>query len=66
MYAMTPIERVLKAMNMEQPDRVPVMCQFSIGFMNQQLKETNITPMELWNDADKFAEALIETFSNEI
>ena len=56
---MKPRERVLKAMNMEQPDRVPVMCQFSIGFMNQQLKETKITPMELWNDAEKYADALI-------
>ena len=56
---MKPRDRVLKAMNMEQPDRVPVMCQFSIGFMNQQLKETNITPMELWNDAEKYADALI-------
>ena len=52
-------DRVLKAMNMEQPDRVPVMCQFSIGFMNQQLKETKITPMELWNDAEKYADAMI-------
>lgn len=46
-------------MNMKQPDRVPVMCQFSIGFMNQQLKETDITPMELWYDADRYAEALL-------
>jgi len=52
-------ERVQKAMKMEQPDRVPVMCQFSIGFMNQQLKETGITPMELWYDVDKYAEALL-------
>lgn len=56
---MKPRERVLKAMNMEKPDRVPVMCQFSIGFMNQQLKETGITPMELWYDANKYAEALL-------
>ncbi len=56
---MTPRERIVAAMNMETPDRVPVMCQFSIGFMIQQLKETNITPMELWNDADKYAEGLI-------
>ena len=56
---MTPKERVSKSMNLEHPDRVPVMCQFSIGFMNQQLKETNITPMELWLDADKYADALI-------
>ena len=52
-------ERVQKAMNMEQPDRVPVMSQFSIGFMNQQLKEIGITPMELWYDVDKYAEALL-------
>jgi hypothetical protein len=56
---MIPRERVLAAMNMEQPDRVPVICQFSIGFMNQQLKETDITPMELWYDADRYAEALL-------
>jgi len=57
---MTPRERVVAAMNMEKPDRVPVMSQFSIGFMIQQLKEKgDITPMELWNDAEKFAEALI-------
>ncbi|MEN8191718.1 MAG: uroporphyrinogen decarboxylase family protein [Bacteroidota bacterium] len=56
---MTPRERIVAAMNMEQPDRVPVMSQFSIGFMIQQLKETDINPMELWNDAEKFAEALI-------
>ncbi|MEN8230296.1 MAG: uroporphyrinogen decarboxylase family protein [Bacteroidota bacterium] len=56
---MNPRERVRKAMNMEQPDRVPVMSQFSIGFMNQQLKETGITPMELWYDVDRYAEALL-------
>lgn len=52
-------ERVQIAMSMEQPDRVPVMCQFSIGFMNHQLKETGISPMELWYDVDKYAEALL-------
>ncbi len=56
---MIPRERIVAAMSMETPDKVPVMSQFSIGFMIQQLKETNITPMELWNDADKYAEALI-------
>jgi len=56
---MTPRERIVAAMNIETPDRVPIMSQFSIGFMIQQLKETDITPMELWNDAEKFAEALI-------
>ncbi|MEN8226696.1 MAG: uroporphyrinogen decarboxylase family protein [Bacteroidota bacterium] len=56
---MEPRERMKKAMNMEKPDRVPVMSQFSIGFMNQQLKEAGITPMELWLDVDKYAEALL-------
>jgi len=36
---MTSRERVMKAMSMEHPDRVPLMYQFSIGFMNQQLKK---------------------------
>jgi uroporphyrinogen-III decarboxylase len=52
-------ERILAAMNLEKPDRVPVMSQFSIGFMSQQIKEIGITPMELWLDVDKFSEALI-------
>ncbi len=56
---MTSRERVMKAMNMEHPDRVPLMCQFSIGFMNQQLKGTGISPMELWLDAEKYTEALL-------
>lgn len=56
---MTSRERVMKAMNMEHPDRVPLMCQFSIGFMNQQLKEAGISPMELWLDAEKYVEALL-------
>ncbi len=56
---MTPRERVLKAMQMEHPDRVPLMCQFSIGFMNLQLKGQGITPMELWLDPHKYAEGLM-------
>jgi uroporphyrinogen-III decarboxylase len=56
---MIPRERVVKAMSLEHPDRVPSMSQFSIGFMNQQLKGTGITPMELWLDAEKYAEALL-------
>ncbi len=56
---MTPRERVIAAMNMEKPDRVPIMCQFSIGFINQQLKGSGISPMEFWLDADKYAEGLM-------
>ncbi len=56
---MTPRERVTAAMNMQIPDRVPLMCQFSIGFMNQQLKGTDITPMEFWLDSEKYAKGLM-------
>ena len=32
---MTPKERVLKAMELQHPDWVTLMCQFSFGFINQ-------------------------------
>jgi len=54
---MTSRERVLLAMNFEYPDRVPVMCQMSIGHMLQQLKD--ISPVEFWFDAETFANGLI-------
>ena len=57
---MTPRERILTAMSMQTPDRVPLMCQFSFGFMNQQLKDTGITPMEFWLDAEKYAMGLVK------
>ena len=56
---MTPRERVLAAMNLRKPDRVPSMSQFSFGFMNQQLKNSGITPMEFWLDVEKYAQGLI-------
>jgi len=56
---MIPRERVIAAMNLRKPDRVPSMSQFSFGFMNQQLKNTGITPMEFWLDAEKYAQGLI-------
>ena len=34
---MTSKERILAAMNLQRPDRVPLMCQFSIGCMMEQL-----------------------------
>jgi hypothetical protein len=45
---MTPRERVAAAMNNQLHDQVPLMCQFSFGFMNQQLKNSGISPMEFW------------------
>ncbi len=56
---MTSRERVTAAMNMTHPDRVPLMCQFSIGFINQQLKDSDISPMQFWLDAEKYAEGLM-------
>lgn len=50
-------ERIIKTMNFEEPDRVPLMCQFSIGFMLKQLK---ISPAEFWFDHKTFIDGLIE------
>jgi len=56
---LTSKERVLKAMQLQHPDRVPLMCQFSFGFMYQQVKNSGISPMEAWMDVYKYAEALL-------
>jgi hypothetical protein len=56
---MTPRERITAAINRQLPDQVPLMCQFSFGFMNQQLKSSGITPMEFWLDAEKYGEGLM-------
>lgn len=54
---LTPKERVNFAMNLQKPDRVPLMCQFSIGSMMQQLQPD---PVEFWYDKNVFANGLIE------
>jgi uroporphyrinogen-III decarboxylase len=54
---LTPKERINCAMNLEKPDRVPLMCQFSIGCMMQQLKPD---PVEFWYNRYVFAEGLVE------
>lgn len=56
---MTPRDRILKAMQLQHADRVPLMCQFSFGFINQQLKGSGISPMEVWLDAHKYTEGLM-------
>ena len=48
--------RVIQAMNRMTPDRVPLMCQFSIGFMMNQLKPD---PVLFWYDMKTFADGLI-------
>ena len=44
-------------MNLQKPDRVPLMCQFSIGAMMNQLHPD---PVAFWYDQKTFADGLIE------
>lgn len=54
---MTSKQRVQTAMKLGTPDRVPLMCQLSIGhyFLNSKLD-----PLDIWFESEAFAEALIE------
>ncbi|MFQ6037905.1 MAG: uroporphyrinogen decarboxylase family protein [Candidatus Aminicenantales bacterium] len=52
---MEPKERMDVAMSLGTPDRVPVMCQMSIGHM---LLQTGLPPEEFWFSAEVFAEGL--------
>jgi len=54
---MNPKERMDKAMHSQVPDRVPVMCQLSMGhyFLN-----SGIDPIEIWFTSNGFAEALLK------
>ena len=45
-----------KAMDLEEPDRVPIMCQMSIGHMFLQ---TGSSPSKFWFSAEFFAEVLL-------
>jgi len=56
MREMTSKVRMNKAMNLEKPDRVPVMCQMSIGHM---LLQTNFSPSEFWFSTEVFSEGLL-------
>lgn len=44
-------------MDRNKPDRVPVMCQMSIGHM---LLQAGLTPSEFWFSEDRFAEGLLK------
>lgn len=50
-------DRIDEAMRLREPDRVPVMCQLSLGhyFLN-----TAFGAVEIWHSTEAFAEALIE------
>ena len=54
---MTSRQRVQAAMDLQRPDRIPLMCQFSIGAMMHQLKPSS--PVQFWYDAQSFADGLI-------
>jgi hypothetical protein len=53
----TPRERVKAAMDLRTPDRVPLMCQLSIGHMLLQL---GVSPVEFWHDVEVFADGLVK------
>lgn len=44
-------------MNLKVPDRVPLMCQLSIGHMLLQL---GVSPVEFWHDVHVFADGLLK------
>jgi hypothetical protein len=53
---MTPKRRVREAMMLATPDRVPVMCQLSIG---HYYLHSGIDPINIWYTSEGFADALI-------
>ncbi len=56
MTPMTRRERLAAAMDRRVPDRVPVMCQMSIGHM---LIATGLSPAALWHSAEAFTDAIV-------
>ena len=54
--AMTSRERMAVAMRRGEPDRVPVMCQLSLGHYFLHAGED---PVEVWHDSEAFARALL-------
>lgn len=51
-------KRVNDAMNLQFPDRVPVMCQLSLGHYFLHSKKVN--PIDIWYTTEGFATALVE------
>ncbi len=52
-----PRSRIRTAMELGTPDRVPFMCQMSIGHMLLQL---GVSPAEFWLDPEVFARGLVQ------
>jgi hypothetical protein len=53
---MTSRERIDISMHLDQPDRVPVMCQLSIG---HYFLQSGVTPFDIWFTSEGFAQALV-------
>lgn len=54
--AMTSKQRIQRAMALQVPDRVPVMCQLSLG---HYFLHAGLEPLDIWYTSEGFAEALI-------
>ena len=50
-------ERMRRAMNHEEPDRVPVMCQLALG---HYFLHGEAAPSDIWFDSETFAAALVQ------
>ncbi len=50
-------ERMWLAMNHEEPDRVPVMCQLALG---HYFLHCDAAPSDIWFDSEAFAQALVQ------
>jgi hypothetical protein len=50
-------ERMSLAMNHQEPDRVPVMCQLALG---HYFLHCEAAPSDIWFDSESFAKALVE------
>ncbi|HEX2867346.1 MAG TPA: uroporphyrinogen decarboxylase family protein [Ignavibacteriales bacterium] len=53
---MTSKERMQLAMSLKKPDRVPVMCQLSLG---HYFLYSGVNPMDIWYTSEGFSEALV-------
>ena len=54
---MTSKERMKIAMELKTPDRVPVMCQLSIGYY---FLNSGVDPIDMWLTSEGFAQALVQ------
>lgn len=53
---MTGRERMAVAMRLGEPDRVPLMCQLSLG---HYFLRSGLDPIDIWHSSEGFAEALV-------